>query len=83
MTDKENIKLPTSNTTDLHSSIDPCAPEAAALLNCAIAKDYRAENCLGLLEKLRACAKKHVRLLRPARLAWIFFTSRPHDMRFG
>ncbi|KAL4530209.1 hypothetical protein Ndes2526B_g04962 [Nannochloris sp. 'desiccata'] len=49
-----------SSTQAKHSeqSTD-CAVEAAKLLNCVASKKYFKEECITLLDSLRACIKKH------------------------
>ena len=52
-----------------------CAVEASALLNCVASKDYDKDKCAALVEKLRACIKKHVS--PSGDLSGIHFMSKP------
>jgi hypothetical protein len=50
-----------SSTQAAHSDQSDCSIEAAKLLNCVASKKYSKEECIALLDSLRACVKKHVR----------------------
>jgi len=53
-------KTPSSTQANLSEQSTDCALEAAKLLNCVASKKYCKEECITLLDSLRACIKKHV-----------------------
>ena len=57
MSSETGEKTPSTPQSE-HSS--DCAVEAAQLLNCIASKKYHKEQCIALLDSLRACVKKHV-----------------------
>ena len=69
MSSEKEDDSPSADTTGF-----VCGIEASALLNCVAGKQYSEAKCKPLLQKLRACIEKKVRLSCVACLSNLYST---------